>query len=123
MNEIPELTKKELKQFGCILGILIAVVFGVVIPWLWSALTFPNVYIIGIGLGVTIFSLVFPSQVIYLYKPYMRLALFIGKIINSIILGIIYYLLIFPYPSMTSCYEVFFQCFLLNAQIPLFSIY
>ena len=26
----------------------------------------------------------------------MRLALFIGKIINSIILGIIYYLLIFP---------------------------
>ena len=67
-----------------------------VIPWLWSALTFPNVYIIGIGLGVTIFSLVFPSQVIYLYKPYMRLALFIGKIINSIILGIIYYLLIFP---------------------------
>ena len=73
MNEIPELTK-ELKQFGCILGILIAVVFGVVIPWLWSALTFPNVYIIGIGLGVTIFSLVFPSQVIYLYKPYMRLA-------------------------------------------------
>ena len=95
MNEIPELTKKELKQFGCILGILIAVVFGVVIPWLWSALTFPNVYIIGIGLGVTIFSLVFPSQVIYLYKPYMRLALFIGKIINSIILGIIYYLLIF----------------------------
>ena len=96
MNEIPELTKKELKQFGCILGILIAVVFGVVIPWLWSALTFPNVYIIGIGVGVTIFSLVFPSQVIYLYKPYMRLALFIGKIINSIILGIIYYLLIFP---------------------------
>ena len=92
MNEIPELTKKELKQFGCILGILIAVVFGLVIPWLWSALTFPNVYIIGIGLGVTIFSLVFPNQVIYLYKPYMRLALFIGKIINSIILGIIYFL-------------------------------
>ena len=81
MNEIPELSKKELKQFGCILGILIAVVFGLVIPWLWSALTFPNVYIIGIGLGVTIFSLVFPSQVDEIISDLMEMDLSEGTVI------------------------------------------
>ena len=91
MNEIPQLTVKELKQFGLILGLFIILVFGFFIPWLWSFESLPNYYFIGLGITSSIFALIFPSKVIYIYKPYMRFAMILGQIINSIILGILFF--------------------------------
>jgi hypothetical protein len=91
MNEIPSLSTKELKQFGLILGLFIILVFGFFIPWLWGFASLPNYYFIALGITTSIFALLFPSKVIYIYNPYMRFALALGQVINSIILGILFF--------------------------------
>lgn len=91
MNDIPQLSTKELKQFGLILGLFIILIFGFFIPWLWSFASVPNYYFIVLGVTTSFFSLIFPSKVLYIYKPYMKFALILGQIINSIILGILFF--------------------------------
>jgi|TARA_B100001971_G_C18135728_1_gene507486 large-conductance mechanosensitive channel len=94
MQQEKNLTKKELKQFGIILGILVSIMFGIFIPWIWDLNIMPNYYVIGSGIIIIAFSLILPSKVIYIYKPYMKFALFIGNIINFIILGIVFFIVI-----------------------------
>lgn len=91
MNNIPKLSTKELKQFGLILGLFIISIFGFFIPWLWGFTNVPNYYLLALGVTTSIFSLFFPSKVVYIYKPYMKFALVLGQIINSIILGILFF--------------------------------
>ena len=94
MQDIPKLNSKELMQFGIILGLLVALIFGILIPWLWGWAYFPNYLVVFTGGLISIFSVLFPSKVEIIYKPYMRLALVIGSIINFIVLGTVFFLLI-----------------------------
>lgn len=91
MSEIQQLTIKELKQFGLLLGFFVMLIFGLFIPWLWSFENIPNYYFIVLGISISLFALIFPSKVEYIYRPYMKFALIMGHIINTIILGVLFF--------------------------------
>ena len=56
-QEIPELDPKGLRQFGLILGGILAVVFGLLLPWKWEWNALPNWYWIGGGAVIAAWAL------------------------------------------------------------------
>jgi ABC-type uncharacterized transport system permease subunit len=95
-NEIPELDTKGLRQFGLMLGGILAVVFGLLLPWTWELDNLPNVSWIGAGAVVIGWALIAPDSMRGLYNGWMRVALAIGNVINTIILAIVYFIVITP---------------------------
>jgi len=93
-NDIPELDSRELRQFGLTLAAVLAVVFGIMIPWLsgHSHPWWPWV----LGGGLVAWSLLGASSLRPLYRAWMRVALVINAIITRLILGIVYYLIVLP---------------------------
>jgi len=95
-HEIPELDTKGLIQFGLMLAGVLALVPGVLLPWLNGWQMLPNYYWIGGGLVIAIWAFMAPDSMRGLYQGWMRVALLIGNTINKIILAIVFYLVIFP---------------------------
>ena len=95
-SEIPELDTKGLRQFGLMLGAILAVVFGLLLPWIWGWKNLPNMYWIATGAAIVAWALLAPDSMRGLYKRWMRVALLIGHVVNSIILGIVFYIVITP---------------------------
>ena len=95
-NEIPELDTAGLRQFGLMLGCILAVVFGLLLPWTWEWENVPNLQWIASGVLVVAWALIAPNSMRGLYNGWMSVAMVIGNIINSIILATVYYLVITP---------------------------
>jgi len=95
-NEIPDLDSKGLRQFGLVLGSILAVVFGFLLPWSWEWESQPNLVWIGIGIAVVAWALIAPDSMRSLYRSWMRVALQIGHVVNGVILAIVYFLVITP---------------------------
>jgi len=95
-NEIPELDTKGLRQFGVMLGGMLAVIFGFLLPWSWEWESQPNPVWIGIGIVVVAWALIAPDSMRSLYRTWIRVALQIGHVVNSVILAIVYFLVITP---------------------------
>jgi hypothetical protein len=95
-HDIPELDTKGLRQFGLILGGILCVLFGFLLPWLWNWDSLPNWVFIGIGIATIIWALLAPDSMRLLYYGWMRIALLIGNTINSIILAIVFFVVITP---------------------------
>jgi len=85
-----------LRQFGLLLGSILAVVFGFLLPWSWEWESQPSLVWIGIGIAVVVWALIAPDSMRSLYRIWMRVALKIGHIVNSVILAIVYFLVITP---------------------------
>jgi hypothetical protein len=94
MHEIPQLDRDGLRRFGLVTGSIVAVLFGIVIPYLWS-LRFPlwPWWVAGI---LAIWSLIWPQGLKPVYRNWMKLGLAIGAVMNRVVLGIAFYLLFFP---------------------------
>ena len=95
-HEIPELDIKGLRQFGLMLGAIIVVVLGFLLPWIWGWENLPNLLWIATGAGVIAWALIAPESMRGLYNGWMRVAMVIGNIINSIILAIVFFIVITP---------------------------
>jgi len=95
-HEIPELDTKGLRQFGLILGGILCVLFGFLLPWIWSWQSLPNWIFIGLGIAIIIWALLGPDSMRPLYYGWMRIALVIGNTVNSIILAIVFFVVITP---------------------------
>lgn len=95
-HEIPELDTKGLRQFGLMLGAILVVVLGLFLPWAWEWDNFPNLQWIVTGIGITVWALIAPDSMRGLYNIWMRIAMAIGHVINSIILAIVFYIVITP---------------------------
>jgi len=95
-NEIPDLDSKGLRQFGLMLGSILSVVFGFFLPWSWKWESQPNLVWIGIGFAVVTWALIAPDSMRSLYRSWMRVALKIGHVVNSVILAIVYFIVITP---------------------------
>ncbi len=87
---------KGLRQFGLMLGGILAVVFGLLLPWVWGLDHLPNVSWIGAGVVVIGWALIAPDSIRGLYTGWMRVAMIIGNVANSIILAIVFFLVITP---------------------------
>jgi len=95
-EDIPELDSKGLRQFGLILGGVLALVFGCLLPWSWELEQQPNVWWIGAGIAAAIWALLAPDSLRGFYMRWMRVAMAIGHVVNTLILAIVYFIVITP---------------------------
>tara|TARA_B100001245_G_C22598742_1_gene296683 strand:+ start:53 stop:442 length:390 start_codon:yes stop_codon:yes gene_type:complete len=89
------MTKKELRNFGLLIGASIGVLFGLLFPWIFSN-SFPKWPWL-VFAALTIVSLLLPFLLFPVYKVWMIIGHWLGWINTRIILGIIFYLVFFPF--------------------------
>jgi len=94
--EIPD--KKGLREFGLVTGGLLAVLFGLFLPWLFgfSYPLWPWI-VAGVLWGL---ALVIPNSLKRVYQGWMSFALVIGWVNTRLILAIVFYLIITPMGSI-----------------------
>ena len=93
-SEIPRLDKAGLRKFGLTTGIIFAVLFGVVLPWIWGGELHGWPLVVG-GILCSL-ALIVPRSLSSFYKVWMSIALVLGWINSRIILGIIFVLMVTP---------------------------
>jgi Saxitoxin biosynthesis operon protein SxtJ len=86
--------KRGLRQFGFTIGVIVAVLFGGVLPWLFDR-AFPlwPWIVAGVFLG---WALILPKTLYPLYRAWMAIGHVLGWINTRIILGLIFYTMILP---------------------------
>ncbi len=93
-HPIPKLDRQGLRDFGLLFGGIIAGLFGLLLPllrhhdlpwWPWA---------IAIGLGTLAFLA--PNLLNPIYLIWMRFGLLMSAIQTPIILGVVFYLVLFP---------------------------
>lgn len=94
MSKLPEPDKAALRQFGLVLALILAVIFGAVPLW-W--LGKPPLQPVMIAVGVLLlWSLLLPKTLKPLYRLWMAIGEVLGWINTRIILGILFVALFFP---------------------------
>ncbi len=91
---IPELDEKGLRQFGLMAGAFVIGIFGLLFPWLADAKLPLWPFIVGV-LFIA-WALIAPSTIKPLYKVWMKIAMFIGSIINRVVLSIAFFGVLVP---------------------------
>lgn len=90
----PKLGKKELREFGLITGAIIAVLFGLLLPWLFGR-GFPVWPWVVFGI-LGAWALLLPASLQPVYRGWMAIGLVLGWINTRIILGIMFYVMFVP---------------------------
>jgi len=97
MMDIEELRNPpvhKLRSFGLSTGAIVAVLFGVLLPWLWD-LRYPLwPWIVLAVLGS--WALIAPATLRLVYILWMRLGLLISKVTTPIILGSVFVVVFVP---------------------------
>ena len=91
---IPELDAKGLRNFGLTTGFIFAVLFGLILPWLFER-SFPGWPWLLFAV-LAFWALIAPSTLRLVYLAWMRLGLLIGKITTPLVLGIVFFIMITP---------------------------
>ena len=88
------ISKKQLREFG----ILIGFGFPIVIGWLLPEITGHSfkVWTLWVGVPGLILGIIMPHLLIYPYKGWMILGNVLGKINSKIILGLVFLLVLLP---------------------------
>lgn len=94
MLEDTQVTKKDLRQFGVIMGIFIVLFFGLLIPWIWS-IAFPTWPWIAAAVFV-VPALIIPVVLKPVYIVWMKFAHVLGWINTRLLLSIVFYLIVMP---------------------------
>ena len=93
-HEIPELDKAGLRRFGITTGSIVAVLFGLVLPYLldhgWPR--WPWI----VAAVLIAWALVAPGTLRPVYYGWMRIGLVLGKIMTPIILTLVYAIAVVP---------------------------
>lgn len=94
MEQIKELDKKGLREFGLIGGSIVAVLFGFLLPVIrhHSLSVIPWV----IAGFLWIWAIIAPTTLNFVYQNWMRIGLVLGWIQTRIILGVLFYTMITP---------------------------
>jgi len=94
MLDIPELDKRGLRQFGLVTGGIVAALFGLLLPWVFS-LSYPVWPWIVAGV-LAVWAIVLPQSLRLVYRNWMRFGLLMSKITTPVILGSVFFLLVLP---------------------------
>ena len=98
-NEIntPDVTKSDLRKFGLIMGGMFALIFGGLFPWIMdkTTTTWPIWPFIMMVIFWTL-ALVIPESLRKVNEVWIKVGNVLGWINSRIILGAMFYLLIFP---------------------------
>ncbi|TNF92206.1 MAG: sxtJ [Gammaproteobacteria bacterium] len=93
-HEIPELDKKGLRDFGVITGVLFAVFFGLLLPWIFNYAFHWWPWIV---CGVLIlWAFVHPLSLNPVYRVWTRIGMMIGAVVTRVILGAVFFLVVTP---------------------------
>ena len=99
-HDIPELDRKGLRNFVLIMGIVVAILFGFIMPWLlgrqielrnWPG-NWPWVFFA----VVAAWGIIAPMTLRPVYRLWMRFGLLISRITTPIILALLFYLMFVP---------------------------
>jgi amino acid transporter len=93
-HEIPELDKSGLRRFGLTTGAIVAMLFGVLFPYLFGH-SWPRWPWI-IAAVLIAWAIVSPGTLRLVYRTWMRIGLLIGKIMTPIILTLVYVIAVIP---------------------------
>jgi hypothetical protein len=88
------LDQKEMRKFGWSLGLLIGVVFGAVLPFIFGYTHPLWPWVLAAGLALT--AEVQPNYLLVVHKRWFQLADILGAIFNPIMLGMIFFGLVLP---------------------------
>ncbi len=87
-------TKKILREFGIIFGLLFPIFIGFIVPFI-TGHDFKE-WTIWIGLVFIFFGISMPSILYYPYKVWMKIGYFLGLINSRIVLGLIFIFILQP---------------------------
>ncbi len=94
MHEIPKLDRKGLRDFAIVTGGMLALIFGLFLPWIFER-SYPYwPWIVWAVLGG--WGLIAPESLRPVYKAWMKFALLLGKVNTPLVLGIVFFLIFFP---------------------------
>lgn len=93
-GEIPVLDRTGLRHFGLTTGAIVAVLFGIILPYLFGFSWPVWPWIVFAILGT--WAMVAPSSLGPVYRGWMRFGMLLGKITTPIILTLLFVITIFP---------------------------
>ena len=85
---------RELRNFGLLMGVFIATIFGLLIPWIWglNAVTWPWI----VGAVFVLWGLSVPATLSPVFAIWMKFGSVIGWFNTRILLALVFYLMFFP---------------------------
>lgn len=86
--------RKELRQFGLVTGAIAAVLFGLLLPWLFDHRVPLWPWIVAALLWIA--ALAVPARLLIVYRGWMAVGHALGWINTRIILGVMFYCLFLP---------------------------
>ncbi len=96
-HTIPELDARGLRKFAYTTGGLLALIFGLLIPWTWD-LDYPRWPWVIAGI-LFVWGTAAPKTLRGVYRLWMQFGLLLNKVTTPIILGTVFALLIVPYAA------------------------
>ena len=94
MVDTPEMGTKEYRKFGLTTGLIIALLFGLLLPWLFdhSLPRWPWI----VSAVLIVWGLVLPNSLSIIYGPWMKFGHIIGTVNTKIILTLVFFLIFTP---------------------------
>ncbi len=89
------MSKKSLREFGLVTAGMITLVFGLLLPWIWDAASWPLWPWITAA-TLAIISLTLPNILQPVYHYWMKLAHILGWINTRILLSLVFFLIFLP---------------------------
>ena len=93
-HSIPELDAAGLRQFALTTGMIVAVLFGLVLPWL-IGLSWP-LWPWVVAAVLVVWGLAAPKTLRPVYRTWMRFGLLLSRITTPLILGLVFFLMFLP---------------------------
>jgi hypothetical protein len=93
-HQIPELDAKGLREFAFVTGGIVAVLFGLLLPWLFEAGLPIWPWIVFAVLGA--WGLALPVTLRPVYRVWMRFGLLMSRITTPLILGLVFFVIVTP---------------------------
>ena len=94
-QEIPALNRQGLRNFAWIFGAVVASLFGLILPWLLKRDWPWEPWVIAAAFFA--WGLIAPRTVRRFYRLWMRFGFVMNAIVTRIILGVVFYVVIFPF--------------------------
>lgn len=93
-NEIPDIDRKGLRDFGLLMAAVIGVLFGVFLPWLFDKGWPLWPWILAVLFALP--GLLRPELLRPVYRGWMRIGLLLHRIMTPLIMSIVFFLVFTP---------------------------
>lgn len=93
-RDILELNHADLRKFGLTTGVIVAVLFGLILPWLLDRR--PPIWPWALFAVLGLAALTAPGVLRPIHRGWMKFGAVLGAINTRIILGVFFFLILFP---------------------------